>query len=114
MEDKDFKEMMEFIGRRFEGIDEQFKAVHARFDNTASKDDLVAAKEETMRYTGILIENVQRNIEIIAEGIQGINEKTAIDKDDHDAELRRLEKRILINTSDISGLDKRVVRLEGA
>jgi hypothetical protein len=79
----------------------------------ATKDDLAAAKEETMRHTGVLIEAVRSDIKIVIEGLMGSNEKRDRDKEENDQEHARLEKVALINSADISKLDQRVGRLEG-
>src|SRR3990172_7452589 len=88
MADNDNKELMAFLEKQFEGIYKRFDNTDKRLDNTASKDDLTnfvtkddlkaeitAAKEETMRHTGILIEDVQHNLAIVIEGVMGINER---------------------------------------
>ncbi len=109
MAENDYKELMEFLGKRFEGIDKQFEAVNKRLDNTAAKDDI----EELKRHTGVLIEGVEHKLELLAEGITNVNEKLDRGNDVHEAEHAQLEKRILINTADIAKLDQRVARLEG-
>jgi hypothetical protein len=110
MADKDYQELVEFLGKQFEDIHKQFEGVHKRLDNTATKDDLA----DSMRHTGVLIEAVEHKLDIVVEGVMGINEKMAREKKEHEAEHGRLEKMSLINTADISGLDQRVGRLEKA
>jgi hypothetical protein len=164
MAENDYKELVEFLGKQFEGI-------YDRLDNTASKDDLAkmatkddlakmatkddlakmaskddlakmatkddlakmatkddlakmatkdemraeiaAAKEEVMRHTGVLIEDVQHKLDLLVEGRMATHEKIERDKEENEREHGRLEKRTLINTADISVLDQRVGRLEG-
>ncbi len=98
------KELMQYFDKKFEGIDKKFEALKAEIDT---------AKEETMRHTGVLIEEVRHDIKILAEGIMTANEKTGREKEENKQEHVQLEKRILINTADISSLDNRVGRLEG-
>ena len=118
MADNDNKDLMQFLEKQFEGI-------YKRLDNTATKDELAkmasiddldakitAAKEETMRHTGVLIEAVRHDIKIVIEGLMGSNEKRDRDKEEHEQEHTRLEKITLINSADISKLDQRVGRLE--
>lgn len=105
MADNDNRELLQFLEKQFEGI-------YKRLDNSVSKDDLAAAKEETMRHTGILIEDVQHNLAIVIEGVMGINERRDRDKKEFEQEVARLEKMSLINSADISKLDQRVGKLE--
>ena len=108
---------MDNIDKRLDSIEKRLVGIEKRLDNTATKDDLeakiTAAKEETMRHTGVLIEGVQHQIELLAEGITNVNEKLDRGWDEHKGEHARLEKRTLINTADIAKLDQRVTRLEG-
>ncbi|MBI5694430.1 MAG: hypothetical protein HZC51_01650 [Nitrospirae bacterium] len=110
MADNDFRELKEFFK-------EQFEAINKRLDNTATKDDLkveiTTAKEDVMRYTGILLEEVQYKLDLLAEGRLATHERIERDKDDNVLEHSRLEKMGLVNAADISALDQRVGRLEG-
>jgi hypothetical protein len=118
MADNDNKELMEFLGKQFEGIYKRLDNTDKRLDNTATKDDLanLATKddiEDVKRHTGVLVEAVRHDFAIIGEGMMGINEKMGREKEENEREHARLEKMTLINTSDISRLDQRVGRLEG-
>ena len=115
MADNDNKELMQFLEKQFEGIYKRLDNTPTKDDLTkfASKDDLVATKEETMRHIGVLIEAVRSDIKIVIEGLMGSNEKRNRDTEENEHEHARLEKMSLINTADISKLDQRVGRLEG-
>lgn len=117
MADNDNKELMKFLEKKFDGIEKQFEGIYKRLDNTATKDDLdakiTAAKEETMRHTGILIEAVEHKIDIVIEGVMAVNERLDRRTDANEQEHNRLDNRILINSADISKLDLRVGKLEG-
>lgn len=126
MADSDNEELMQFLEKQFEGIynrldntptKDDLAAVRGELANFATKDDLkaeiTAAKEETMRHTGVLIESVRDDMKIVIEGLMGSNEKRNRDKEDNEREHARLEKITLINTADISKLDQRVGKLEG-
>ena len=116
----------ESIDRQFEGVNKQFEGIYKRLDNTPTKDDLAsfatkddldakitAAKEEAMRHTGVLIEDVKHKLDIVIEGLMGVNEGRDRDRKENEQEHARLEKMSLINSADISKLDQRVGRLEG-
>ena len=109
MADNDNKELMEFLGKQFENIDKRFEGIEKRLDNTATKDDI----EDVKRHTGVLIEAIDRKIDIVIEGLMGEQERHDRDVETIGQEHHGLEKRVLINTADISALDQRVGRLEG-
>lgn len=105
----EYKELVDFLGKRFEKIDEQFENINNRLDNTATKDDLANLRRET----GVLYEDVQHKFDIVAEGMSGLNEKLDRFHDENEQGHTRQEERTLINSADISKLDQRVGRLEG-
>ena len=115
MADNDYKELIEFLGRQFEGIYDRLDNTATKDDlaNFATKDDLAAAKEEVMRHTGVLIEAVQHKLDLLAEGSMATHERIERDKEENEREHGRLDKMTLVNTADISRLDQRVGRLEG-
>lgn len=133
MSENEYKEFVDFFGKQLEKIYDRLKNTATKDDlantatkddlanfttkddlaNFATKDDLAAAKEETMRHTGILIEEVNHNIDIVIETVMGINEKLDRRTGENEEEHARLDKRTLINSADISKLDQRVERLEG-
>ena len=123
MADNGNKDLMQFLEKQFEGIykkldntvsTDDFKSEIAKL---ASKDDLdakiTAAKEETMRHTGVLIEAVEHKLDLIVEGVMAVNERLDRRTNENEHEHHRLEKMNLINTADISKLDQRVGKLEG-
>ncbi|MDD1748781.1 MAG: hypothetical protein LUO89_02795 [Methanothrix sp.] len=133
MADNDNKELMDFLGKQFQGIEKQFERIDKRFegiekrlDNTASKDDLanfatkddltkLATKddiEDVKRHTSVLIEALDHKIDIVIEGVMAANERLDRHAEENKQEHSSLEKRILINAADIAGLDQRVGRLE--
>jgi len=110
MADNDYKELIDFLGKQFEGI-------HDRLDKTATKDDVQAliakSEEKVMRHTGVLIEDVKHKIDLLVEGRVATHERMDRDTEENIREHVRLEKMTLSNTADISRLDLRVGRLEG-
>lgn len=110
MADNDNRELMKFLEKQFEGI-------YKRLDNTPTIDDLdnkiAAAKEDTMRHTGVLIEDVHHKLDVVIEGVMGIKEKMDRDRIENEQAHAKLEKMILLNAADISKLDQRIVKLEG-
>ncbi len=115
MADNDYKELIDFLGKHFEGIDKKFEGVYGELKNTKEglRAEIAAAKEETMRHTGVLIEDVKHKLDLVVEGVTGVNEKLDRHISENEKEHARLEKMSLISAADISSLDQRVGRLEG-
>lgn len=137
MADNDNKELMGFLERQFEGIYKRLENTATKDDlkaeitavkddlaNFATKDDLkaeiAAAKDElradiedVKRHTGVLNEAVQHKLDLLVEGRVATRERMEMDREENAREHARLEKMTLINTADISTLDRRVGKLEG-
>lgn len=106
MSENEYKELIDFLGKNFEKIDERFEKIDERFKKIDEQ------FEDARRHTGVLIEAVEHKIDIVIETVMGLNERldrhTAENKQEH----ARLENRTLVNTADIATLDQRVGRLE--
>ncbi len=129
MAENNYKELVDFFGKQLERIHSEIAQV-----NTNLESKIISAKEEaihhtdilieetkqyttdlieeTKRHTGILIEEVHHKLDLIIEGFQGIQEGRKRDNMNNEQEHERLDKRIIINTSDISSLGQRLKKLE--
>ncbi|MHB8172901.1 MAG: hypothetical protein ACYDFU_00375 [Nitrospirota bacterium] len=131
------KELIDFFSKQLQQINNKIDQTNANLENKIANLDnkidqtstnlenkisqfnanleekIVSAKEEAMRHTGVLIEEVNHKIDLLVEGMSAMRERKEMDKEEHEDEHGKLEKRILINTADISTLDQRVGRLEG-
>jgi len=99
MSENEYKELIDFLGKNFERIDERFEKIDERF-------------EDARRHTGVLIEAVNHRIDLLVEGMTSIRQGFEKDKDENEQEHSRLEKMTLVNLADIATLDQRVGRLE--
>ncbi|MGC2422892.1 MAG: hypothetical protein WA666_00895 [Nitrospirota bacterium] len=113
MSENEYKELIDFLGTKFEKIDERFEKIDNQFEKIDERFKKIDDQfEEVKRHTGVLIEAVEHKIDIVIEGVMGLNERldrhTAENKQEHS----RLEKMTLVNLADISKLDQRVGRLE--
>ena len=72
--------------------------LHAEQLNQDTRRDLMAHAEQLNRETGVLIEDVRHQVQLVAEGVITFNEKLDRFHDEVEAQ--------------IFGLDKRVMRLE--
>ena len=134
MADKDYTELVDFLGKQFENIRAEIAATkdELRAEIATSKEDvllhtgilsedvqrklraeIVASKEEVMRHTGVLLEGVQHKFDILVEGRTATHERIEMNKEENEREHARLEKMADIHSADISMLDQRVGRLEG-
>jgi archaellum component FlaC len=103
----------EKIDERFEKIDERFEKIDARFEKIDDKFKKIDDQfEEVKRHTGVLIEAVEHKIDIVIEGVMGLNERLDRHMEENEQEHSRLEKMTLVNMADISKLDRRVGGLE--
>ena len=71
---------------------------HVEQLNQDTRRDLMAHAEQLNRETGVLIEDVRHQVQLVAEGVMTVNEKLDRFHDEVEAQ--------------IFGLDKRVMRLE--
>ena len=124
MSENEYKELIDFLGKKFEKIDERFEKIDNQFEKIDERfkkiDDQFeetkrhtdARIEEVKRHTGVLIEAVEHKIDIVIEGVMGLNERLDRHTAENEQEHSRLEKMTLVNLADIATLDQRVGRLE--
>jgi len=128
----DYKELIDFLGKKFENIDKSFEnidgkfenidkkfenidgkfenidgrfdAIERRLDNTATKDDM----KDVTHQNKILYEEVQHRLELLAEGFNMHNEKNGLDKTEILDAITRLEKNSMLLQADILSLKEKV------
>ena len=107
-------ERFAYLGQRFEAVDRRFDAVDRRFDTMEQRQDATDARlEDTRRHLGILIENLDGKIQLVAEGVINVDQKIDRVRDELKAELHSEIEGVktLIRLS-YRDLDSRVRRLE--
>ncbi len=100
---KELKEEVAGVKEEVAGVKEEVAGV--KEEVAGVKEDL---KKEFARYTGILMEDAQHKFEILAEGIQTIDEKLSREKEEHQQEHKGIERRLLVHEADISKLNRKV------
>jgi predicted RNase H-like nuclease (RuvC/YqgF family) len=123
MEQESLASLIEFIGKKFDAVDQ-------RLDQMATKDELEAKLGETRRHMGVLVEAVRNDVRQLAEGLAETNRGLAetnqrLDRferkvEEEFAETRaairfsyaQLERRIQELEGNYASLDERVARLE--
>ncbi|MEK7363165.1 MAG: hypothetical protein AAB016_04245 [candidate division NC10 bacterium] len=96
-------------------LDERFGAIDQRFDAMERRQDATDARlEDTRRHLGVLIENLDGKIQLVAEGVINLDQKIDRVRDELKIELKTEigEVKALLRVS-YSDLDHRVRRLEG-
>src|SRR3990172_257150 len=114
-------ERFAYLDQRFEAVDRRFDAVDQRFDGIDRSFDAVERRqdatdttlEDTRRHLGVLIENLDGKIQLVAEGVINVDQKIDRVRDELKAELYSeidgVKTLIRLSYRD---LDSRVRRLE--
>lgn len=84
-----FNQAMGKIDTRFEKIDQRFEKIDQRFEKLEAKVDIVAENE--LR-TGVLLEEIQSQLQLVLECVQPQSERLA----DHEARITKLEQSPLL------------------
>src|SRR3972149_5019671 len=88
-------ERFAYLDQRFEAVDRRFDAVDRRFDGIDRSFDAVERRqdatdttlEDTRRHLGVLIENLDGKIQLVAEGVINVDQKIDRVSDELKAEL---------------------------
>jgi len=88
------KELVQYLDERFDGIDRRFEQVDRQF--AEMRGEMRDGQEDVKRHAGILIEDLRRQLQLVAEGlITHIDVRHAEDRaytDEHFRENRSLFK----------------------
>jgi len=57
MPNDEYRELIEFLGRKFDEVDARFGQVDARLAEMATKDEVRAQQEETRRHFDVMVES---------------------------------------------------------
>src|SRR3970040_377410 len=69
-------ERFTYLDQRFEAVDRRFDAIDQRFDAMERRQDASDARlEDTRRHLGVLIENLDGKIQLVAEGVINVDQK---------------------------------------
>ena len=99
------------IDRRLDAVDQRFDTMDQRFDTVEQRQDATDRRlEDSRRHLGILIENLDGKIQIVAEGVINVDRK--IDRVQAELKGEIAEVKTFLQVS-YAGLDRRVRRLEG-
>jgi hypothetical protein len=103
MTSDEYRDLVTFLGQRFEQIDARFEQIDARFDQVDARIDSVR------RELGTMIENTQAEIRVVSEGVATANRRIDGLTLEIDRQFRDLRSDIDLRYRE---LDRRVTRLE--
>ena len=103
-------ERFAYLDQRFEAVDRRFDAIDQRFDAMERRQGTTDARlEDTRRHLGVLIENLDGKIQLVAEGVINVDQKIDRVRVELTGEIAEVKHLLRGSYSD---LDRRVRRLE--
>ncbi len=65
-----YTELVSFLGRKFDGVDQRFDGIDRRFDSVERRlSDHDRQFEEVRRHATVLFERSEANLKVVAEGL---------------------------------------------
>jgi tetrahydromethanopterin S-methyltransferase subunit G len=123
MDEEELAPLIEFIGKKFDQVDQRLGGMDRRLDQMATKDEVRAQQAETRRHFDVVAEGLRSQIQLVAEGVSAVDQR--LDRfqrkvEEEFAETRaairfsyaQLERRILDLEGNYAALNERVERLE--
>ncbi|MBI2553477.1 MAG: hypothetical protein HYV92_03435 [Candidatus Rokubacteria bacterium] len=100
------------IDQRFEAVDRRFDAMDRRFDAMERRQDATDARlQDTRRHLGVLIENLDGKIQLVAEGVIAVDQKIDRVHAELKAEIGEVKTLLTFSYTD---LDRRVRGMEAS
>ena len=123
MDKENLAPLIEFIGKKFDQVDQRFEGMDRRLDQMATKEDVRAQQAETRRHFDVVAEGLRSQIQLVAEGVSAANQRLdgfQQKVEEEFAETRaairfsyaQLDERIQSLEHNYSALNERVARLE--
>jgi len=109
--------LIEFIGKKFDQVDQRFEGIERRLDQVVTKDELEAKLAETRRHMGVLVEAVRDDVRQVADGVANVDQRLdgveqRLDRFEEKMEAGFTETRAAIHFS-YAQVDRRIQELEG-
>lgn len=89
-----YTELIDFLSRKFDRIDQRFDALEERMDALERRMD---GLERRLTKVEVTVEDLQHQIQILAEGLSGTNQRLDRYHRDHELRITSLENRWLQN-----------------
>ena len=113
MEQESLAPLIEFIGKKFDQVDQRFEGMDRRLDQMATKEKVRAQQTETRRHFDVAAEGLRSQIQLVAEDVAEVSQRLdrraieIIAKVDQES----AETRAMIRVS-YAQLDERIQSLE--
>jgi hypothetical protein len=109
--DPELQQRFELLNQRFDSVDRRFDAVDQRFDSVEQHIDEV--KDEVKRHTGVLVEGLRHELQLVAEGlVTHIETRHADDRAYVDQRFQETNALIRLTHESTEHLRQRVENLE--
>ena len=114
MEQESLAPLIEFIGKKFDQVDQRFEGIERRLDQVVTKDELEAKLAETRRHFEVVAERMQSQVRLVAEGVAEMSQRLDRRTAEITAKIEQesAETRAMIRFSYVQ-LDRRIQDLEG-
>jgi hypothetical protein len=103
MTNDEYREMIEFLGRKFDEVDTRFDAIDRRFDVTDAK------ITDTRRHFDVVAEAMRDQVRLVAEGVSNVEQGLQRFKEEVGAEFAEVKSMIRFSYAE---LDRRIQLLE--
>ena len=75
MEQESLAPLIEFIGKKFDQVDQRFEGMDRRLDQMATKDEVRTQQTETRRHFDVVAEGLRSQIQLVAEGVSVVDQR---------------------------------------
>jgi len=110
MEQESLAPLIEFIGKKFDQVDQRFGAIDRRFEEVATKGEVRAQQAETRRHFDVVAEGLRGQMQLLVEGVATLDEKLNRFREEVAGEFKEMKSMVRISYAE---LDRRIQELEG-
>jgi len=109
MDQENLVPLIEFIGKKFDQVDQRFEVIDRRFEEVATKGEVHAQQAETRRHFDVVAEGLRGQMLLLAEGVATLDEKLNRFREEVAGEFKEVKGMVRISYTE---LDRRIQGLE--
>ena len=109
MEQENLAPLIEFIGKKFDQVDQRFEAIDRRLEQVATKEEVRAQQAETRRHFEVVAEGLRGQMQLLAEGVATLDQKLNRFREEVAGEFQEMKSMIRFSYAE---LDRRITTLE--
>jgi hypothetical protein len=109
MDQENLAPLIEFIGKKFDQVDQRFEVIDRRFEEVATKGEVRARQAETRRHFDVVAEGLRGQMLLLAEGVATLDEKLNRFREEVAGEFKEMKGMVRISYAE---LDRRIQGLE--